>query len=401
MHINKPMSLKVNSATLLTLFAPKNKPYSVYLFKTWVQAVAALFKVKEYAAVAEPCPKSPEDWHFHMWLPFHLSKAKYKTIHKGLIAKLKALTGQKNEPNFTKPAKSNLWQKLLNDLRYSRGLSDKQKEKHDVLVTPGIDKIQQELQVKAKDQAAGTGTPDFGCVDEAVAYYYAERGMDFTAQYDTAIIAKDYALVAELAVNRGKLERMINTMRELKQQKELAREMEELVLWEGQQFMIDRIKEATPGRSLPVFVDPEGNSGKSTVQDWLHFHEEHQEFTNAKTADIAYAYHGAPLVTFNLSRATDMSKVNYQVIENLLDGKVFSSKYESGMKRFKKPRVALFCNSEPDLDAMSSDRWQIYRRCPKRGWYSSQTTAPLTDKQNLSHIYGSVGDVLAACDPSN
>lgn len=385
-------SFKVNSATMLTLFAPKETPYSQELFRKYVTGVRALFKVKDYAAVSEPCPQNPETWHFHMFLPFHLEKQKKKTIHLSLVKKLKALTGQKNEPNFTKPKAKNLWSDVLNNLRYARGLSEKTKEKHDVIESEGIDVLELQLAEKVRQHESGEAPPVFTNLAEQVCYWYHEHGMDFQAQYRKAVASRDYYQMSQLMLDKAKLEGMLNNMRAMKEQEALQKELEELQLWESQKFMVDKIEEATAGRSLPVFVDPVGNSGKSTLQDWLHYHRDHQEFTNAKTSDIAYAYKGASLVTFNLSKATDMNKVNYQAIENLLDGKIFSSKYESGMKRFKKPRVALFCNAEPNFSAMSSDRWQVYRRQADGSWSSSPPApAPV-------HIYGAVGDVLASCD---
>ena len=61
MGINK--DLKVNSATLLTLFAPKGQKYTREQFRSYYDSVRQLFKLEDVAAVAEPCPKTPEDWH--------------------------------------------------------------------------------------------------------------------------------------------------------------------------------------------------------------------------------------------------------------------------------------------------------------------------------------------------
>lgn len=66
------------------------------------------------------------------------------------------------------------------------------------------------------------------------------------------------------------------------------------------------------------------------------------EVTNGKTKDIAYMYHGEPVVIFDISRTS--CEPNYQVIEALKNGKVFSSKYNSRTKVFPAPFVLIFSN---------------------------------------------------------
>lgn len=363
-------SLKINSATLLTLFAPKGTVYSKERFHAYVYGAKNLLKLTEFAAVAEPCPKTPANWHMHIWCPFTVTTCKKKTLHKGLIDKLQALTGQTNTPNFTKPKKGNLFQNLYNDCRYAMGLSEKSKDKHHVLVSPGLQDIHDDLCTKTQ---GGKNIPTACTLKGTVVQSYLQDGLDFNAQYKIAATAGDYDLLANLASERGTLSEMLNVCREQKERELLEKQMREIVLWKGQKFMLKKIEETAPGRHIPIFIDTLGESGKSTLQDYLHFHKDHQEFTNAKTADIAYAYHGAKLVTFNFARSTDLNKVNYQAIENLLDGKIFSSKYQSGMKRFIKPKVALFCNNEPDFTAMSQDRWRIFRRDPDTKQWAPDT----------------------------
>jgi len=109
--------------------------------------------------------------------------------------------------------------------------------------------------------------------------------------------------------------------------------------------------------------------GKSTLQDKLHKEMGACEFPNAKTADVARAYCFEKMVNFNFAKATDMAKVNYRVMEDLADGKIFSCKYDSGMKRVSKPKINVFCNNEPVYSKLSVDRWNVYK------W----------DGQNLQH----------------
>ena len=72
-------------------------------------------------------------------------------------------------------------------------------------------------------------------------------------------------------------------------------------------------------------------------------------FENGKSADIKYAYDGQRCVVFDLSRSQE-SHVNYEVIESVKNGVVFSTKYESQMKVFKTPHGQHLVWKHPAMD---------------------------------------------------
>jgi hypothetical protein len=51
--------------------------------------------------------------------------------------------------------------------------------------------------------------------------------------------------------------------------------------------------------------------------------------------------------------------VSYTAIEKILDGLIFSGKYESNMCRFNVPWVVCFANAMPNIGEVSLDRWNI------------------------------------------
>jgi hypothetical protein len=53
--------------------------------------------------------------------------------------------------------------------------------------------------------------------------------------------------------------------------------------------------------------------------------------------------------------------LNYQFLEDVKDGRVFSPKYESYTKRFKSPHVVVMMNSDPDMTKLSEDRFRIIK----------------------------------------
>lgn len=87
--------------------------------------------------------------------------------------------------------------------------------------------------------------------------------------------------------------------------------------------------------------------------------------THGKLADLTYAYDGESIVIVDLAR-TQADKIDhmYQFMEDLKNGRVFSTKYESGNKYFKPPHVVVFANFVPDEDQQkkiwSEDCWCVY-----------------------------------------
>ena len=81
-------------------------------------------------------------------------------------------------------------------------------------------------------------------------------------------------------------------------------------------------------------------------------------YENGKSADVKFAYKGQKVCVFDLSRSQE-THVNYEVIESIKNGVVFSTKYESEMKVFSTAHVVIMANFGPDRSKMSEDRWDI------------------------------------------
>ena len=88
----------------------------------------------------------------------------------------------------------------------------------------------------------------------------------------------------------------------------------------------------------------------------------HEAFvcSNGRTSDICYAYKGQSIVIFDLERSTE-EKFNYEVLERLKNGVIFSGKYESTTKYFPIPHIFVFSNWDPDKTKLSLDRWDIHK----------------------------------------
>ena len=115
-------------------------------------------------------------------------------------------------------------------------------------------------------------------------------------------------------------------------------------------------------RKITFYVDPEGNKGKSWFQAWyLTKHDDEvQVLSAAKRDDIAHSVDTTKRVFFfNIPRG-GMEFLQYTILEQLKDRMVYSPKYNSMMKYMQfVPHVVVFCNEQPNMTAMSEDRYEI------------------------------------------
>lgn len=113
-------------------------------------------------------------------------------------------------------------------------------------------------------------------------------------------------------------------------------------------------------RKIIVYVDKEGGKGKSQFCKYMAIKHNAVVLQNGAKKDIAYCINNQKIVLFNLARDTE-DRLNYDAIESIKDGMIFSSKYESNMKLFNSPHVVIFSNYDLDWKRMTKDRWDIRR----------------------------------------
>jgi Putative viral replication protein len=115
-------------------------------------------------------------------------------------------------------------------------------------------------------------------------------------------------------------------------------------------------------RTVKFIVDKVGGTGKSWFQGYYvsKFPSVCQLLGVGKRDDVAYAVDETKSIFFfNVPRKA-MQFFQYQILEQLKDKVVFSTKYQSTTKLLTKtPHVVVFCNEDPDIDQMSEDRYDI------------------------------------------
>ncbi|AXQ66328.1 MAG: putative viral replication protein [Peronelivirus doingaes] len=119
-------------------------------------------------------------------------------------------------------------------------------------------------------------------------------------------------------------------------------------------------------RKICFVVDEAGNKGKSWLtRYWFSNRDDIQMLSVGKRDDLAYAIDTSKRVfVFDIPRG-NMEYFQYSVVESLKNQMIMSNKYKSQTKIIPhKVHVIVFCNEEPDRNAMTRDRYQVKRITP-------------------------------------
>lgn len=142
-----------------------------------------------------------------------------------------------------------------------------------------------------------------------------------------------------------------------------AKEIEEHPFRGWQEDLNTFLNRPPDDRTIVFCVDLTGNSGKS----WFcHFyakkHERVQVMQPGKKADMAFALDPLIRVLFvDAPRSKQGEFIQYDFLEDVKNGYVFSPKYESRVKQLNKCHVVVMMNEYPDMTKLSQDRFHIIR----------------------------------------
>jgi hypothetical protein len=129
-----------------------------------------------------------------------------------------------------------------------------------------------------------------------------------------------------------------------------------------QQHVVQLLDEEPDGRKIIFLVDELGNSGKSWFANYYNKlkGDTCQVLVPAKKADIAYALRsGLKYIFLDAPRSQQGVHIQYDLLEQLKSGQVFSPKYESRMKTFQNLHVVVNLNESPDFTKLSRDRYHV------------------------------------------
>lgn len=132
-------------------------------------------------------------------------------------------------------------------------------------------------------------------------------------------------------------------------------------------------------RKIIFVVDVVGNGGKTRFSHW--YRDQADPVLAARIAlvvpgkvpDMAYSLIPNPkVVIVDAPRCKQAEYLQYSFLEQLKNGLLFCSKYESTVLRFKPPHVVVMMNEEPDMLKLSADRYHIIQLSD----YNDVTTDP-------------------------
>merc|ERR1712030_238169 len=74
-------------------------------------------------------------------------------------------------------------------------------------------------------------------------------------------------------------------------------------------------------------------------------------------------YTTTDIFTFNIGKDnTNMEDINYQVLEQITDGRFIAAKFNSKEIKICKPNIVIvFSNDKPDVNKLAIDRWKIFK----------------------------------------
>lgn len=114
-------------------------------------------------------------------------------------------------------------------------------------------------------------------------------------------------------------------------------------------------------REITFIIDLEGNKGKSWfARYYCDLHENAQIVIPGKKADMAYVIReDAKVFFFDCPRSKQGDFIQYDFLEELKNGYIFSPKYESAIKKLYTPHVVILMNEYPCMEKLSRDRYSI------------------------------------------
>lgn len=152
-----------------------------------------------------------------------------------------------------------------------------------------------------------------------------------------------------------------------------------------QQELLDIIVGPVDPRKIYWYWEETGGVGKSWFATFLMRNHEAVVVSSGKSADIAFLLDQPRIVCFDICR-DGIDHVNFGIMEDIKNGRVFSPKYESAVKSFDIPHVVVFANCPPPHGKFSRDRidestvdlsnWDIMHGYRERPTYDPTAAPP-------------------------
>ena len=146
---------------------------------------------------------------------------------------------------------------------------------------------------------------------------------------------------------------------------------ENLVFKPWQISLLEEVKIPTERKIIWV-VGKSCGEGKTWLQNYIKYKYGDRRVVKGislqtKSGHITHALTKHPLATadiflFNIAKCVDtFTEINYEMLEGIKDGELFSSKYDSQRIKVKTPNIVMvFSNDEPNTGKLAKDRWKLF-----------------------------------------
>lgn len=141
------------------------------------------------------------------------------------------------------------------------------------------------------------------------------------------------------------------------------REIETLMHW--QKYVISK-SDIWDTRKINIIVDPKGGHGKTILKGYMRAHNLGRPlpFCNdyQSLMRMVMDMPTARCYIIDIPKAINKDRLYqlYAGIESVKDGYAYDDRYSFKEKYFDCPNIWVFTNTVPDLEMLSSDRWNIY-----------------------------------------
>ena len=125
-------------------------------------------------------------------------------------------------------------------------------------------------------------------------------------------------------------------------------------------------------RKIIWVVGKSCGEGKTWLQNYIEYKYGDRRVVSGislqtKSGNITHALTKHPLATadiflFNIGKSVDtLTEINYDMLEGIKDGKLFTSKYDSQRIKVNTPNIVMvFSNDEPNTSKLAKDRWKLF-----------------------------------------
>jgi len=185
----------------------------------------------------------------------------------------------------------------------------------------------------------------------------SQKGGDATKElwdqaYEAAKIGDWDAIPKNILISN-----MPNLQRIYQMERAKVKPMENVVLRLWQQELANILEGPVHPRHIYWYWEETGNVGKSFMASYLQRNMGATVLSNGKTSDIAHVLDQPNIVCFDFARDS-IEHINYGVMEDIKNGRIFSPKYQSICKAFDIPHLVVFANYPCPHGKFSADRLQ-------------------------------------------